>query len=1017
MHRTFALMTVIICYIGLFLIFLSWSHFSAYEGPKARDGVLDLTHWNFEKDGAIELNGTWSFYPNQLLSPEKVQAGAGKNKHLVMIPENAQSVKNQEMYRLSDKGTYHLTIRSQEDHQIFGIQTGTIYGSNKIFMNDIQIGGNGNPANKAAGGGSLKPYVAYFPLHRGNNELVIQVSRSVGMVSMGIAKPIVFDTQQKISFHHDLVLFNDMTMIVAFFIMGLYLFGYFIQRRKDFHLLFFSFICLLFSVIISWLSQGRVIYLIFPQMPYPLLVLLESVTTLSFGAAILLYLYFTYPQFVAKAVAMSGVGLSLLTLLLDFIPWDPLTPVTMVLHTFLAISILTYASYIFVLAIIKKAEGSGYLMVATTSMGVFVMVTTINAYIAKPLFSVYSLPSLLFLLMISLLMSQRFSNAFNRSESLAQELVHSNHVKDEFIARTSHEFRTPLNAIINIAQTLLAGNSKRTIGEEKDKLNLITRIGYRLSDLVNDILDLEKIKQGKLEIKPVPLDVYTTIKVEFAFYKLLADKKGLSLVNRVPHDLPFVLADENRFRQMVNNLVDNAVKYTQKGRITLSAKQAGSYIEFMVADTGPGIPESETKAIFQAFERRDALNQSEGAGLGLSIVKQLAELQGGALWVYSKVGTGSVFHFTVPVFDPAKGIAEGATVQIPDIRLSKRSEVDSGFVLSTPYYSQHGNAPTIMVVDDSLENLKILIDMLEGIPYNVVAVKNGQEALDIVRHVRLDLVILDLMMPGMSGYDVCEEIRRRYSLTELPVLMLTAAIINDDKHYAFRAGANDILQKPYNFSEFSARIRGLILMKNAASQATNMEVAFLQSQIRPHFLYNVLNSINALSYEDIDKSREMTVQFAAYLRGSFDFQNTSAISSFKRELSLVRSYLAIEKMRFEDRIEVVFDIEDQIDFPLPPLMIQPLVENAVQHGIGRQKTGGRVTLFARREENGYVIRVSDNGTGMPPEQIKKLLTSHAGRSVGLKNINSRLKHFYGTELIIQSEQGKGTAIEIHVPEK
>lgn len=1012
------MITVIVSYLGLFLIFFVWSHFSGYSGPAASHGILDLSRWNFEQKGTVQLNGEWNFYPNQLLTSKSIKEGLGKNRIYMPVPENAQSLKNHKMYDLKN-GTYRLLIRADRHQEMFGLQTSVIYSSNKIYMNGKLVAQTGNPTSGDDSQASLKPSVSYFPMHRGVNELVIQVARANGNTGWGIAKPLTFGLQSQISRTHDLILFNDLTMIIAFFIMGLYFFGYYAQRRKDLYLLFFSMICLLFSLIISWISGGRVIYLIWPSLSMHAVIWIESLSTLSAGMAILLCIYFSYPSFRSKSIVISGGVISLLTLSGDFSSLPAIVSATMILHSLLAGSILIYTSYIFVLAIIKKVESSVYLIIAASAASIFVIVTTINSFTSKPLYSVYSPSSLIFLLMLSLMLSQRFSNAFRRNEQLASELVRNDHLKDEFIARTSHEFRTPLNGIINIVQTMLTEEEShpKSIRDEKDKLYLITRIGYRLSELVNDILDLEKIKQGSLEIKPVPLDVYTAIRAELAYYELLASKKGLTVENDVPKNLPLIFADENRFRQIINNLVDNAIKYTHHGKITLDAKSAGHFIEVTVADSGVGIPKSEFQNIFQAFERHDALNQSEGAGLGLSIVRQLVELQRGKIWVDSEVGIGSVFHVALPLFDEKKGLVPGSAVSLPG-RASAKEQISSMNVpeLKTPYHSRQVHAATILVVDDNTDNLKVLIDMLEGIPYNVIAVKDGREALDEVAHTPLDLVILDLMMPGMSGYDVCRKIRESYSLTDLPVLMLTAAIINDDKHFAFRAGANDILQKPYNFSEFSSRIRGLILMKQTASQAANMEVAFLQSQIRPHFLYNVLNSIIALSYEDIEKSREMTAQFASYLRSSFDFQNTSEMSSFSKEIKLVKSYLAIEKMRFEDRIHVAFTIDPDLDFPLPPLMIQPLVENAVLHGIGKCKTGGKVAVSARRNGNDCVISISDNGVGMSEAQVAGLILGSSG-SVGLKNINSRLKHFYGSRLTVDSKQGKGTTISMQIPVK
>ncbi|MFT8317736.1 MAG: ATP-binding protein [Sporolactobacillus sp.] len=1011
MKRLTAMITVIVCYAGLFLILGSWAHSSDDYAPLAKGGILDLTHWNFEKSGSINLNGQWELYPNQLLTPKMFREQAEKNKRFINVP-NSTTTGNDAPIQSARRGTYRLIIRSQADNQTFGIQTGVIYSSNKMFLNGKKIGQSGSLTSLSSDRASVKPYVTYFPIHRGSNELVIQITQATGVAGWGIAKPIIFGTEQQISRQHDLILFNDMLMIVAFFIMGIYFLGYYLQRRKDLQLLFFSVFCLLFSVLISWISPGRVVYLIDPGLSFTGLNLLEIVTTLAQVIAVFMYLLFGYSKFVSRKIIISGITLAVLTLILDFINnyASALTSVTLFLHSFLAIFVLAYASYIFMLAILKNVESSIYLAIAALSIGVYVIITTLSAYSTKNLSSLYSVSSILFLLMLSLMASQQFSNAFRRSEQLSDELIRADKMKDQFISRTSHELRTPLNGMINIAQTLLNSPPNQKITEERKKIQLLTRIGYRLSNLVGDILDLEKMKQGIIKLNPAPTDVHTAIQVEFAFYKMLAEKKNLQVINRVPEGLPLVQADENRLRQIINNLVDNAVKYTQKGKITLDAYQVDRQVEIAVTDTGIGISSASLQTIFDPFHRVE-WNRSEGAGLGLDIVRQLVELQGGKIVAQSVIGQGSTFRFTLPIVETA----EGAPQKMNPVREEIPEAAHPEFTIETPYYSKKIGAPTILVVEDDEDNLGVLIHMLENIPYNVIGVKNGQEALQIVADRQLDLIILDLMMPGMSGYEVCESVRKSLSMIELPILMLTAAIVNEEKYYAFRSGANDILQKPYNFSEFAARIRGLIMMKQSAKQATNMEVAFLQSQIKPHFLYNVLNSIIALSYEDVEKSREMTGQFAAYLRSSFDFQNTTTVSSFRKELSLVQSYLFIEQMRFRERVKVRYDIEEDLDFKMPPLLIQPLIENAVQHGIGKQKKGGLVTLTVRQEGNGYRIIVSDNGVGMSPEQVQTLLTSNGSRSVGLKNINRRLKHFYGTELQIQSTPGQGTIVSISLP--
>ncbi|KAA6449702.1 response regulator [Bacillus swezeyi] len=1014
MKKKFVLFLIIFGYAAFFFIFMAINHLSGSKLPEAQQGIMNLKNWDFQKDGNVKLNGKWTLYPNQILSPKALHSGKGKNPIFVDVPSNVKLI---ESGINVDYGTYKLTIQSNQDNQIFGISTSFIYSSNRIYLNGQLIGQSGSPSSKANFTAQNRPYTSFFTIHRGDNELVLHFSNFGKVPGWGIAKPITFGTQEQILRENKISFLNDSIMITAFFITGLYFLGFFLQRKKDKHLLFFSAMCLLFSIIILLVGKERIIFLLYPSISFSLLNSLRAITTVLVSIAVFLYLYFAYREIVSKKFILVAIVFSGLILITDFMSVGFIDQLSYKLHSVLAVTTLIYITYIFTIAALRKMKGSLYLTIASISMSAFVILTTISAYSGRTVFSfnsIYSLPSIIALLAAVLLMAQQFAGAFRENEVLSWKLLKIDRLKDEFIAKTSHEFKTPLNSIINICQTLLAGKRHKTIEEEKDNMQLVIRMGYRLSDLVNDILDLEKMKQGTLQVHPVPVDIYSTIDTEMDFYRLLSRNKNLSIIHHIPADLPPVFADENRFRQIMTNLIDNAIKYTQEGHITISAARINeSMVKMTVADTGVGIPEAVRHIIFESFQQAEN-HKDDGAGLGLSIVKQLVKLQSGDIWVESEAGKGSAFHFTLPVahHDSLPGAKEG----LPELQSARDI---SDLSVSTPYYSEKIEAATVLIVDDNIESLKILADMLEGVPYNVIAAKNGKEALEVVSRTKLDLVILDLMMPDMTGFEVCMKIRERFSMVDLPVLIMTAAIIDHDKYKAFHSGANDILQKPYNYSEFVARIKNLIMMKHTANQATNIEMAFLQSQIKPHFLYNVLNTIISLSHLDIEKAREVTAEFTNYLRMSFDFQNTSAVSSFRNELSIVNSYLSIEKTRYGDRLEILFDIEQDIDFMLSPLMIQPLVENAVHHGISKKRGGGWIKLTAKKEsENQYFIKVEDNGIGMTPDKIKDVLSSNVDRSVGLKNINRRLKHFCGSELKIQSAPDVGTAVSmiIHINE-
>ncbi len=673
---------------------------------------------------------------------------------------------------------------------------------------------------------------------------------------------------------------------------------------------------------------------------------------------------------------------------------------------------LLYATYIFVLAALHKVEGSGYLLLAGIALNILTLKQNMNIYFGVEVYAVAPFEPFLVLLMLALLMSLRFSNAFRKIEHLSERLLIADKMKDDFLARTSHEFKSPLHGVMNISRSMLEDETHPPPKAHREQIELIIGITSRLSQLVYDILDFSKLKQGELRIEPVPTDVRSAVDVQVRIYDYLCVERNIRLLNQVPADLPAALADEIRLGQIIGNLLDNAVKHTENGSIVVSAAEHDGIIEVSVRDTGEGIDPVDLPQVFEPFVSRDGTDR-RGFGLGLSIAKQLVELQNGVVTASSTIGVGSTFSFTMPIasreFETKANRSQGRIEP-------KQSE----YSFATPYDSNRKGKHTVLIVDDQFVNLKVLLDALDALDYRVIAVKNGYEALEqIDRRNDIDLVILDLMMPGMTGFEVCQEIRKRYSMLELPVLMVTAAIQPQDKVVAFQAGANDYLPKPFDLEEMKARIGSLLAMKESLGKAIHLEVAFLQSQIKPHFLFNVLNSIVASSYTDVERAREMIADLANYLRGSFRFSNAEGRTSFEEEFRLIRTYVDIEQSRFKDRIRFETDIaESAYGLRMPPLLVQPLVENAIRHGLGYRIEGGTVRLTANETDGEWRFVVADDGVGIEPERMKRLFESsgtNEPRGVGLLNINKRLKHEYGVQLEVESKPGQGTKVTVRIP--
>lgn len=421
-----------------------------------------------------------------------------------------------------------------------------------------------------------------------------------------------------------------------------------------------------------------------------------------------------------------------------------------------------------------------------------------------------------------------------REKELAQErllterLQQVDQLKDRFLANTSHELRTPLQGIIGLSESLIDNVEKDRPEKQVEDLSMIVSSGKRLNSLINDILDFSKLKSRDIELIRKPVNLRILADIVLRNNAPLIKGKNLQLINAVPQDLPAINGDENRLQQILYNLIGNAVKFTEKGHIKVGtqnlepgSEKDNTLIQVYVEDTGVGIPENKRQAIFQEFEQGDGSISREfaGTGLGLSISKRLVELHGGEMRVESIIGKGSTFFFTLPV-SKNKAVAVGnsqtsAQIEtgISPLRGSAHREEETlrpNDVLPSPPF-QRGQDPTlvhILVVDDEPINQQVLKNHLSGENFQLTQAMNGEEAIKALESGQsFDLVLLDVMMPRMSGYQVCQKIRERFMLSELPVIMVTAKNQVQDLVQGLAIGANDYLAKPFTKAEFLARVR------------------------------------------------------------------------------------------------------------------------------------------------------------------------------------------------------------------
>lgn len=413
-------------------------------------------------------------------------------------------------------------------------------------------------------------------------------------------------------------------------------------------------------------------------------------------------------------------------------------------------------------------------------------------------------------------MAEMIEQKINELEKANIELQAMDKLKDEFLANTSHELKTPIHGIIGLTESLLDGTCGTLNDNSRNILSMIAKSSKRLANLVNDILDFSRLKNSDIVLDIKNIDLRSMTDAVITILSPLLSGKDIKIYNEISEKERFVKGDENRIEQILINIIGNAIKFTESGHIKINSCSApDNRITVRVTDTGIGIPEEKHEAIFESFVQSDGSISRKygGTGLGLAITRDLIDLHGGDIRVDSEPGKGSTFFFTLPEGEKT----DAATYALPSSdslnRFSKEIPllgIDTGQTLS---------GSRILIVDDEPVNLQILINQLTKENYSVKFLTSGEEAISCIESgEEFDLVLLDVMMPVISGFDVCKTIREKYSAHELPVVLLTAKNTKEDIIAGISMGANDYITKPFDREELLARVKNYISLKKAAEE-------------------------------------------------------------------------------------------------------------------------------------------------------------------------------------------------------
>lgn len=774
-------------YTLLLLIIVLSQHVLGVQGsPFAKNGVLDLRKEQFADN--VPIDGEWLFYWNKLLLPSEI---AGKRSHLTFFPE----LWNNMGLPAFGYATYQITILLPKNPAPLRISMPDLYSAYRLFANGVEVADNGKVSTSAKGFVPHWQYRAFnVPAGTDTLKLVLQVANFVHSKG-GIKKSLMIGHKDAMELYREQVTAVDLLLTGCLLMGGLFFLGLYLLGSRDKAILMFSVYALVFGYRMIG-SDNYILHTIFPNLDWYLTVRLEYMTLFAGIGLFGLYTKRLYPEegedlilYTISGACFLFTGAALFTPPIFF---------TSLINPFLLVMAfcLAYVPFIYLKAYRKKRPGSIYALWSILALTTVFGISLFHYWGLIPQMQLLSFIGYIgFFFLQSLVLSHRVAFVLKKAGEQAQQgLV----AKTEFLSTMSHEIRTPLNSVIGMSY-LLQKNDPRE--DQKEQLDVMVFSANNLLNIVNDILDYSKIEAGKVTFEYIDMDIIALAGNVVNGMKSIAQDKGIGLRLKIDENFKNkVLGDPTRLTQVITNLVHNAIKFTFTGEVMLDIQVTDDSpkritLHIAVKDTGIGISKEKQAIIFERFTQADSSTSRGfgGTGLGLSISQRILELQGSRLQLNSEVNKGSTFYF-VQTFDKSELIT---AAEKPGSNKDKDNKAFSGMY--------------ILLVDDNPLNVMVAQSFLKRWGAMVDVAVNGEDALAKLDPERHSLILMDLQMPVMDGYQASSRIREKGIKT--PIIALTATLPSEITSRLAETGMNDIVVKPFMPDELYTKVYQQLFVK------------------------------------------------------------------------------------------------------------------------------------------------------------------------------------------------------------